>query len=97
VAVEASELGNLGFAMDFKELKVMLKECIKKFDHRNLNELPEFRNVNPSAENIAKLIWNDLKAKLESYSNNAEIPVTPKLKEVQVWESDTNSATYCEK
>jgi 6-pyruvoyltetrahydropterin/6-carboxytetrahydropterin synthase len=96
VAVRASELGNLGFAMDFKELKAMLKEGVKKFDHRNLNELPEFKNVNPSAENIAKLLYNDLKAKLESYSSKAEIPVTLKLKEVQVWESDTNSATYCE-
>ena len=87
VTVETNELESIGVGVDFKELKLTLQKMTNKLDHKNLNELPEFKNVNPTAENIAKLIWKDLKR---------EIKEKVKLKEVQVWESDTNSATYME-
>lgn len=88
VTVETPKLQELGFGIDFRELKQMLQDVIKKFDHRNLNELPEFKDINPSAENIAKLIWDKLNSKLNTKNS--------KLKEVQVWESDTNSVCYYE-
>ena len=88
VTVEAYTLQEIGLGIDFKKLKVMLIDVIEKFDHCNLNELPEFETLNPTAENIAKLIWDNLNSKLKTQSS--------KLKEVQVWESDTNSVIYYE-
>lgn len=98
VTVETPELKDLGIGIDFRELKQMLMNVVKSLDHRNLNELPEFKNINPSAENIAKLIWDRLTRELISYliGLSTKIKVDVKLKEVKVWESDTNSATYYE-
>ncbi|MDI6839242.1 MAG: 6-carboxytetrahydropterin synthase QueD [bacterium] len=87
VTVEAAVLKSVGFGMDFRKLNKILNEIIKRLDHKNLNELPEFGAVNPTAENIAKLIWTELKPKIKK---------SIKLKEVQIWESDTNSVTYYE-
>ena len=52
-----------GFVMDMKELSDMIqREIIERFDHKNLNvECVEFRNVNPTAENIAIAIYNLLR------------------------------------
>ncbi len=52
-----------GFVMDMKVLKEMIKSEIEDyFDHRNLNEeLPEFKTLNPTAENISVIIWNKLR------------------------------------
>lgn len=56
-----------GYVLDMKTLKDILKqEVTEKFDHRNLNlDTEEFKNLNPTAENIAVVIWNKLKAKLD--------------------------------
>ena len=66
VTVETHTLQEIGLGIDFKELKVMLIDVIEKFDHCNLNELPEFETLNPTAENIAKLIWDNLNSKLKA-------------------------------
>jgi 6-pyruvoyltetrahydropterin/6-carboxytetrahydropterin synthase len=52
-----------GFVMDLKVLGDLIqREVINRFDHRNLNEdCPEFRNMNPTAENIAIVIYNLLR------------------------------------
>ncbi len=52
-----------GFVMDMKELKkIMNAEVIDVFDHKNLNEeVAEFKNLNPTAENISVVIWNKLR------------------------------------
>ncbi|MFN5249655.1 MAG: 6-carboxytetrahydropterin synthase [Bacteroidia bacterium] len=49
-----------GYVMDMKEIKDILEaEVLSKFDHRNLNlDVPAFKNVNPTAENIAVVIWD---------------------------------------
>ena len=49
-----------GYVMDMKEIKDILEaEVLSKFDHRNLNlDVPAFKNVNPTAENIAVIIWD---------------------------------------
>lgn len=56
-----------GYLIDMKLLKDVIKEEIEEsFDHKNLNEeVPEFSNLNPTMENIAVVIWNKLRAKLE--------------------------------
>ena len=57
-----------GYLIDLKYLKDLIKEEIEdRFDHKNLNlECPEFKDLNPTAENICVVIWNILRAKMES-------------------------------
>ncbi|MBX2842763.1 MAG: 6-carboxytetrahydropterin synthase [Flammeovirgaceae bacterium] len=56
-----------GFVIDLKILKSIIKaEILDKFDHKNLNlDTPEFKSLNPTAENIAVVIWEKLRKKLE--------------------------------
>lgn len=56
-----------GYVIDMKLLSdVIRKEVISRFDHKNLNlDLEEFKNLNPTAENIAFVIYQRLRAKIE--------------------------------
>lgn len=56
-----------GYVMDMKVLKDLVNaEVLDKFDHKNLNEeTEEFANLNPTAENIAVVIWNKIRPHLE--------------------------------
>jgi len=56
-----------GYVMDMKILKDMIKtEVENAFDHKNLNlQVPEFKDLNPTAENIAVVIWNKLNKQLD--------------------------------
>lgn len=76
----------VGFLTDFKVLKAMLREVLAPLDHVVLNDLPAFKGLNPSTENLARHIYRALKA-----------PCAPlRLKQVQVWESETASVLYYE-
>ena len=56
-----------GYVMDMKVLsEIVQQHVIERFDHKNLNEdTAEFKNLNPSAENIAIVIYNILRDKIE--------------------------------
>ena len=58
-----------GYVIDMKVLSTIVKvEVTERYDHRNLNlDLEEFKNLNPTAENIAVVIWNRLRSKLEAH------------------------------
>lgn len=58
-----------GYVMDMKVLSDLIKEnVLDKFDHRNLNlDTEEFKNLNPTAENIAVTVWNILRSKLNPH------------------------------
>lgn len=60
-----------GFVIDLKVLKEIIhNEIIERFDHRNLNlDCPEFKHINPTAENIAMVIWKILREKIEKRFN----------------------------
>ncbi|EMY82169.1 6-carboxytetrahydropterin synthase [Psychroflexus gondwanensis] len=75
-----------GYVIDIKVLKDMIKaEVEDAFDHKNLNEqVPEFKDLNPTAENISVVIWNKLKAKLDK---NHDLEVT-------LYETPRNFVTY---
>lgn len=75
-----------GFVMDMKELKLIINtEIIDVFDHKNLNEeLLEFSTLNPTAENIAVVIWNKLRAKIDIY---LDLSIT-------LYETPRNFVTY---
>lgn len=56
-----------GYVYDMKVLSDLIKEhVLNKFDHKNLNlDTDEFKDLNPSAENIAVVIWNILREKID--------------------------------
>jgi len=87
--VEGSQLNNSDILIDFKILKSILKETLNELDHKLLNEIPYFKNINPSSERLAEYIFKKIKDKLSQYSNI-------KVKEVTVYETDKASATYYE-
>lgn len=57
-----------GYVMDMKDLKQIIKEHVEEpFDHKNLNlDTEEFKELNPTAENIAVVIWNKLRPYIKS-------------------------------
>jgi|SRR5690554_5660636 len=74
-----------GFVINLTDLKKIIKEEVEEaFDHKNLNlDVPDFKVLNPTAENIAKVIYNKLKPKLENY----------KLK-IRLYETQNNFVEY---
>ena len=88
VQLITKETDNLGMAMDFRIVKEKLSYLIDRFDHQYLNELEWFKEQNPTSENIARVIYLELKKSFEN--ENAT------LHEVEVWESDTTSIIYSE-
>jgi len=88
VYVHAEGLDEIGVALDFHEIKAHTSEVIEQLDHIVLNEIFPFTEINPSSENIAKWIYDNLKKKInDDYVN---------VSAITVWESDTASATYYE-
>ena len=85
---EILSLNDIGIAVDFKILKSRLNKILGNLDHAYLNKIKEFKSKNPSAENIAKYIFDRLKASIR----NKNLFV----KSVSVWESDSSCATYYE-
>ena len=73
-------------AYDFAELKQHLGAILSRLDHICLNDIPPFDTINPSSENLAATICDELKLKL------AGAPVS--LSGVQVWESPQTGVTY---
>jgi len=75
-----------GFVIDLKILKDIIKEEIEDaFDHKNLNlEVPEFKNLNPTAENITVVIYNKIKPRLDSLLDL----------EIVLYETPRNFVTY---
>lgn len=88
VYVTAEKLNEIGLAIDFTELKMIAEEIISPLDHTCLNEVFPFTEINPSSENIAKWVYDNLKKKLSE--RNVQVSM------VTVWESETASATYLE-
>jgi 6-pyruvoyltetrahydropterin/6-carboxytetrahydropterin synthase len=75
-----------GYVIDMKVLKDIIKNEVEDaFDHKNLNiEVPEFKDLNPTAENIVVVIYNKMKKKLNS---NLDLEIT-------LFETPRNFVTY---
>ena len=86
VTVEAQGLNDIGLAFDFAELKKLLQEILSRFDHVCLNEIKPFDEINPSSENIALTIYQELHARLKGK------PIS--LSSVEVCESPESCVTY---
>ena len=66
VFVRCRELNDIGIGIDFRDVRQAIKDIIKDLDHSYLNEYPEFKNTNPSSENIAKFLYRELGGKINS-------------------------------
>lgn len=86
VAVKGRPDPDTGYVMDMKVLSDIIKEnVLDKFDHRNLNlDTDEFKNINPTAENIAVVIWNLLRKKID---NTFELSI-------RLYETERNFVEY---
>ena len=88
VTLQGESLDHAGMLVDFLDVKASMQDVIAKLDHRFLNEIAPFDVVNPSAENIAEYFY------LQMSSGLAANPVPVHIREVRVWETDIQSATY---
>ena len=86
VAMTAKELAEDGMVVDFKKLREALKKVLHGLDHKYLNELGYFKEVNPTSENISRYIFYQIEDKFPELV----------LSSVTVWETERASATYSE-
>jgi 6-pyruvoyltetrahydropterin/6-carboxytetrahydropterin synthase len=87
VAVRTDELNESGIAFDFVELKKHLRELAERFDHRNLNDVPPFDEIESSAENQARYFYEELRGRLPGKIGEG-------LLYARVWETPTQWAQY---
>lgn len=92
VVVRARALDHLGMGIDFRELTAMTEEITGELDHRLLNEIPPFDEVNPTAENLAAHIYRRLGRSLGASHAADRVAVHA----VTVHENDRISACYRE-
>ena len=86
--VIATKLDEVGMGVDFKVIKQATRAIAARLDHRYLNELDPFTEVNPTAENIAAYFHRELSAEL----NNDRI----KVHAVTLWETERACVRYAE-
>ena len=84
VCLESDALDEMGLAYDFTELKQVLDSVIERFDHSYLNEMPPFDEKNPSSENVARVVYEEMEGSIEG----------ARLGSVEVWESPDAWVTY---
>ncbi|MFH0886727.1 MAG: 6-carboxytetrahydropterin synthase QueD [bacterium] len=89
IYLQGDKLGDQNMLLDFKKVKKMLGRVLDKFDHQCLNKLKTFRSLSPTSENVARIIYESVKAKLRKEKH-------VKISRVTVYESEITSATYWE-
>jgi 6-pyruvoyltetrahydropterin/6-carboxytetrahydropterin synthase len=84
--LSSERLDDEGLVVDFRVLKGWTDEILEELDHSFLNDLSFFKDINPTSENIARFIYEEISKKIQSprYS----------LEEVAVWESESAKAVY---
>jgi len=90
VFVQAAKLDTVGMAIDFRDLKAATKEMLTRWDHQDLNGLEEFKQINPTAENLARLAFEELGKRLATKFQVTEA----RISRVTIWENDRCSASY---
>lgn len=88
VYIGAQKLNSIGMVLDFKDLKKILKKVLDKLDHKLLNkEVNFFKTNQPTAENIARYIYENIKIAIKKYKNIENLKII-------VWETPTQAAIY---
>ena len=86
VKIRVDRLNEIGLSWDFTDVKSKLALVLERYDHTCLNDIKPFDNINPSAENIAATIYEEMNAKLSGE------PV--KLLAVEAWETPHQGVAY---
>lgn len=89
----AKNLDELGMVIDFKRIKEYAEETLKEYDHTCLNHLGGYETVNPTAERLAKVIFERMRAELacdDAVENHVRVL------SVRVWETRDSYAEYTE-
>ena len=85
LTVSGETLSPLGLLMDFADLKALLNKMLARLDHRFLNEISPFDEINPTVENLSRYIAESL---------TPQMPGGVGVEAVTVWESEKCSATW---
>ncbi len=88
LTVRGDKLNDIGLLVDFHEIKKILKEVLSIIDHKLINDVEPFNEINPSSENLARFIFDGVKAIIDKSYEGVETYA------VRVWESATSSCTY---
>jgi 6-pyruvoyltetrahydropterin/6-carboxytetrahydropterin synthase len=88
VEVMANTLNEAGMGIDFKEIKKCTKQVTAELDHRYINEIKPFDEINPTAENIAAYIYKGVGELI----NNDHVRVTS----ITLWETERACVRYSE-
>ena len=91
VTLIGSKLDEAGLLLDFKLLKQVLRPVVERIDHQMLNDIEPFIELNPSAENLAKYLYDETNLHLKDVTNGRV-----RVKDCTIWETDTTTATYYE-
>ena len=83
--VSTNTMDDTGISVDFKKLKEMTNSIISRFDHKHINDVPPFDTINPTAEHLAKYIYDNLEKML---------PESVSMSRVTIWESEKYALTY---
>jgi len=86
VKLSSAGIDDVGMAFDFGVLKRHLDEILARFDHTCLNDVPPFDEINPSSENVARTIYDELQVKLGEAPGSLDC--------VEVWESPRSWVVY---
>ncbi len=86
VSVSAPELNKEGLLIDFRVLKKWTHDILEALDHKYLNEVDYFKDINPSSEQVARLIYDRIAEKA--------IPEGYGVSRVTVWESENARVSY---
>lgn len=87
VEIKTDQTDDIGISFDFKELKAASETVISRLDHKHINETPPFDTINPTAENLAKYIHDEIKDQLPEHIF---------IHRVTVWESANYAVSYSE-
>ena len=82
--VKGTQLDKSNILIDYKVLKRHLKSVLDLLDHKDINELPDFKGVSPSSETLAKFIYEKMKEQI------------PQICKISIWETSTSCASYYE-
>jgi len=85
LVVASGKLDSLGMVADFRELKRLVQGAAERYDHGYLNDLAEFRKQNPTAENVARVLFEECSRRM---------PRGVRAQSVTVWESPRCGARY---
>ena len=91
VTLAGAELDEDGLLLDFKLLKTLLKPVVDYLDHRMINDLPPFTELNPSAENLARYFYQETSRELVAKTGGRV-----HVKDCTLFETDTSFARYYE-